>query len=75
MQILGGNMSMASAVAIVTASAARAMIMALGMAAENAQRKHRGESMAYTEDDFLLIIEREGIGSNAVLNYLNQVFS
>jgi len=66
---------MASAVAAVNASAARAMIIALGMAAENAQRKHRGESMAYTENDFLLVIEREGISSNAVINYLNNPYS
>ena len=65
---------MTSAVAIITASAARAMIIALGMAAENAQRKHLGQSMAYTEDDFLLVIEREGISHNAVMNYLNNSF-
>lgn len=63
---------MASAVATVNASAARAMIIALGMAAENAQRKHRGESMAYTEVDFIMVIEREGIEPNAVMNYINQ---
>ena len=65
---------MASAVAIVNASAARAMIIALGMSAENAQRKYLGQSMAYTEDDFVLVIEREGIGSHAVMNYLNNSF-
>ena len=56
--------------ASVNASIARAMIRAMGMTAENEQRKAVGHSMAYTEDSFLLIIEEEVIGYNSVIMQL-----
>lgn len=58
--------------AIVNASVARAMIRALGMQAENDNRKYRGEPMAYGEGDILSVIDLEGIGHNAVMEYLTK---
>ena len=49
-----------------------AMIRALGMQAENEQRKHRGESMAYDEEAFASIIGEFGIGWNDAIGTLNQ---
>ena len=54
------------------ASVARAMIRALGMQAENDHRKYRSEPMAYGEGDFLNVIDLEGIGHNAVVEYLTK---
>jgi hypothetical protein len=48
------------------------MIRALGMQAENDNRKHRGEPMAYSEGDFLNVIDLEGIGHNAMMEYLTK---
>lgn len=48
-------------------SAISAMIEALGMTAENEQRKHNGESMAYTKDDFEKIIDSNGLGYNQII--------
>jgi hypothetical protein len=48
------------------AAIARALIRMEGMRAENAQRKHRGESMAYAEHHFDGVIESEGIDCNTV---------
>lgn len=53
--------------AIVNAAIARAMIRALGAWAENMQRAHCGQSMAYTDDAISAIIDEEGIGHNAVI--------
>ncbi len=38
---------------------AAAMVRAMGMQAENMQRVHRGEPMAYTEVDFQRILDEE----------------
>ena len=54
----------------VISQSACAMITALGMQAENKQREVLGQSMAYTEQDFLGVIDGHGIGQNAVLLYL-----
>ncbi len=43
---------------IINASVARALILAMGMQAENLQREHRGESMAYVEIDFERLINQ-----------------
>ena len=51
----------------IIAPSARAMIRAMGMCAENANREYRGEAPAYAEEAFLAIIE-EGIGHNAVVS-------
>jgi hypothetical protein len=41
-----------------------AMIEAMGMVAENEQRKVCGQSMVYTEDSFQELILRSGVGCN-----------
>lgn len=53
--------------AFVMAQAACAMAEIAGMQAENQQRIHRGESLAYVENDFAAVILRNGIGQNDVL--------
>jgi len=55
---------------IINAAVARALILAMGMQAENLQREHRGESMAYVEIDFKRLIDQEGIGANGVVLFL-----
>lgn len=50
----------------------RANIIALGMQAENFQRYHRGESLAYVEADFVKVIEDEGCNAAAIHNTLWQ---
>jgi hypothetical protein len=52
--------------AMINARCATAMIRAMGMQAENAQRQHRGESLAYNEEAFLQVIEEEGTHWNAI---------
>ena len=46
-----------------------ALIEAMGMTAENNQRIHRGQSMAYTEEAFTALIERYGIHHNSVIGF------
>jgi len=48
-----------------------AMIKALGMHAENEQRKHRGKSMAYVEEHFIELIDEHGIGHNDAITTLS----
>lgn len=60
-------MTKEQAAAFVMAAAARAIVRAEGMAAENNQRKGQGKTAAYDEGAFLRVIEEEGIGHNAVL--------
>jgi hypothetical protein len=47
--------------------AVQGLITAMGMQAENKQREHRGESLAYTEADFQKVLLDNGIHHNAVL--------
>jgi hypothetical protein len=56
--------------AVIHARAATAMIRAMGMQAENDQRKHRNEAMAYGEADFAKVIEEEGTHWNATYTVL-----
>lgn len=51
------------------AEQACAMIAAMGMHAENEQRKHLGQSMAYVEKDFEKIADEFGIHHNNVIEY------
>ena len=55
--------------AFIVSQSASALIEAMGMVAENEQRKHRGESIAYPEAAFTALIDRYGIGHNAVLGF------
>ena len=52
--------------AYIIAMSTCAMIKAMGYQAENEQRKHLGQAMAYTEDAFGALIEEWGIHHNAV---------
>jgi hypothetical protein len=47
-----------------------AMITAMGMQAENMQRKHLGQSMAYQCNAFVDLIREFGIGCNDVIKLL-----
>ena len=55
----------------IQASIARALIKMEGMKAENMQRGHLGQSMAYTDDSFELIISEEQIGYNDIIKRLS----
>jgi len=52
--------------AVINASAATALIRAMGMQAENLMRQQRGETIAYVEDAFIKVIEEECIHWNGV---------
>lgn len=54
-------------IAYIISQSAAALITAMAMQAENDQRKHLGQSMAYQEDAFLNVIDQHGIGTNSVL--------
>lgn len=47
--------------------AIQTLVEAMGMQAENQQRIHRGESLAYTEQAFADLINRTGCHHNGVL--------
>lgn len=53
--------------AYVMGQAACLIAEVLGMHAENMQREHRGESMAYTEKDFDNAIGRSGCHHNSTI--------
>lgn len=63
-------MSPEQTAAIVTAAAARAMIRAFGMAAENSVRERHGDALAYDESAFVALIDEEQIDHNAVVTTL-----
>ena len=56
--------------AIVFAAAARALIRAMGMEAENAIRLRRGEALAYDGEAYERLLVEEGIGHNQVMEAL-----
>jgi hypothetical protein len=56
--------------AILMAAICRANIRAIGMQAENMQRAHQGEAMAYPEQAFRALIDEEGLGWNDVMERL-----
>lgn len=58
--------------AFVNGCVARALIRMEGMKAENKRRELHGEALAYTEDDFLSIINEEQIDWNTIIMNLNQ---
>ena len=43
-----------------------------GMQAENQQRMHRGESMAYVEEQFQAVLNRYALGWNNVQERINR---
>ena len=48
--------------------AVETMVEAMGMQAENQHRLSRGESIAYTEQSFIDLVNRNGCHHNAVLS-------
>ena len=50
----------------------RARIQMAGMEAENMQRQHLGQSMAYVEADFQKVIDENGLNHNQVINRLRE---
>lgn len=61
------------AAAFVTAQAACANAEVAAMTAANAERIRRGESAAYTDGNFMDVIDRYTIGHNAVLQLFQDV--
>ena len=59
------NKIMEAAQLIVNSSAA--LIEAMGMMSDNIERVKRGESLAYTEDQFMKLIQDNGITYNDVI--------
>lgn len=49
------------------ANSSAALIEAMGMMSENIERANRGESLAYTEDHFMKVIQDNGITYNDVI--------
>lgn len=49
------------------ANSSAALIQAMGMMSENIERVNRGESMAYTEDSFMKLIQDNKITYNNVI--------
>lgn len=49
------------------ANSSAALIEAMGMMSENIERANRGESLAYTEDPFMKLIQDNGITYNDVI--------
>lgn len=60
-------MSEERGLAMIQASVARALIKCEGMRARNLFRVQCGGQLLYVEEDFLRIIDEEGIGENDVL--------
>lgn len=61
-----------SRVAYIISQSVAAMITAMGMQAENKQREHLGQSVAYQEDSFQKVIIEHGIRTNDVISYLRE---
>lgn len=76
--IMDDNRIMEAAKLIANSSAA--LIQAIGMMSENIERANRGESLAYTEDQFMKLIQDNGITYNddmknvERINALNKVY-
>lgn len=49
------------------ANSSAALIEAMGMMSENIERVNRGKSLAYTEDQFMRLIQDNGITYNNVI--------
>ncbi len=63
--IMDDNKIMEAAQLIANSSAA--LIQAMGMMSENIERANRGESLAYTENSFMKLIQDNGITYNDVI--------
>ena len=65
------SMTKEQSAAYVSAMVTCAMIEAMGMQADNAQRTQQGESIAWPKEAFDSLIEKYGIYHNAVVNNLS----
>ena len=54
--------------AYVFAQGVAALAEIAGMTAENMQREHIGEAMAFTHGDYLAVIEKYGVHNNAIIS-------
>jgi len=59
-------------VAYLNSQIACAMIEAMGMQAENEQRKILGNSPAYVEDSFMQLLYKYGLHHNSVITFLQE---
>jgi hypothetical protein len=59
-------------VAYLNSQIACAMIEAMGMQAENEQRKILGNSPAYVEDSFMQLLDKYGLHHNSVITFLQE---
>jgi len=57
------------------ADAAAALIKAMGMVAENKQREHLGQSMAYVDQDFENLTLVHGLGVNDIATRVQDGFT
>ena len=60
--------------AYVMGQAAELFVRVSGMNAENQQRAHRGEAMAYVEKDFLAVLDASGCHHNAALTTFQSAY-
>ncbi len=60
-------------IAYVNTQMTSALIRLEAMKAENQQRLHRGESLAYVEADFDKLIDEYQLGHNSVVSNLNNL--
>ncbi len=58
--------------AYIQSQSACAIIEAFGMMTENLHRQFKGESNAYSDQQFQMLINKYGIGHNDVLSFLNK---
>jgi len=63
-------MELSARVAFIQSQCVCAMAEIEGMKAENMQRQVLGQSMAYTDADFVKVISSYYIGHNDVISYL-----
>ena len=59
-------------VAYLNSQIACAMIEAMGMQAENEQRRIMGNSPAYVEDSFMQLLTKYGLHHNSVITFLQE---
>jgi len=59
-------------ITFINSQIACAMIEAMGMTAQNEQRKHQGTDMDYKMNDFLELINKYDLGHNSIITYLQE---
>jgi len=59
-------------VAYLNSQIACAIIEAMGMQAENEQRKIMGNSPAYVKDSFMQLLDKYGLHHNSIITFLQE---